>query len=396
MKGKFGILMVIAVLCLPGVISAETSALSVLASRLESLPEFSAKVTYAVSLPMAEDDVVYTIDMAATRDSADTLLGEDYLIDWSLPTTSGTSAGFLAYFNGHSYRYRDNRLREYHFGWDSIPFLTSDGGIQRNGQFIDLLPFSLARQLRSMETDSTFTVKVTPSTVADGRKVDLVEARQEIRGIESRRYSLRLDAVSGLPLRLSVLYNPGMLGEQEVNALYEYSATPALRAVASEEELIARYPELFEKYRVSNYSVENLRGQPLPSFALPTTTRERHLHNKGEEFACPVILALIDPSVTSTPEVIRILRATIDRLPRQTQLIMAFNTNDSDAVEEVASTPRPGETHLTSARSLARDCGVTAYPVFILCDRSGNVADVILGYSSSLADDLLQGAALLK
>lgn len=394
MKGKFGILMVIAVLCLPDKVSAETSALSILADKLDSLSRFSATINYAVSLPMAEDDVVYTLDVASCQNDADPLLSQRYIIDWKLPVEEGVSSGFLAYFDGHSYRYRDNRLMEHHYQWDSIPFTTSDGGIQRNGQFLDLLPFSLARQLRQMENDSTFSISVTPNTTIDGQPANLVNARQTIRGLESRRFSLFTDAATGKPIRLSILYNPGMLGEQEVNAVYTYPSKAS--PVATETELIERYPEIFENYRINNYSLENLRDKPLPTFALPTLTRQRYCHTKGEPFPSPMILALIDPEVASSGEVIQILRSTIDRLPQQTGLILAFNSNNTDIIEEIAASERIGETHLTSARSLARDCGVTAYPVFILCDKSGKVADVILGYSSTLADDLLQRGALLK
>lgn len=396
MKGKFGILMVIAALCLPDGLSAETSPLSDIASRLDSTGGFSADITYSVSLPMAEDDIVYTLRVSSAPEPGDPLLGENYIIDWQLPAGEEVSSGFLAYFDGHSYRYRDNRLMEHHYQWDSIPFLTPDGGIQRNGQFLDLLPRSLARQLRSMARDTTFSVTVTPGGVADGRNACTVSAVQTIRGLESRRFSLQTDAATGRPLRLSVLYNPGMLGEQEVNAVYTYADTAALPPPASEEEMIARYPDVFENYRVNNYSVENLRGKPIPSFALPTTTRERYCHTKGEPFPSPVILALLDPAVSSTGEVIGVLRSVIDRLPSQTGLILAFNSNNADDIEEQTGRARMGETHLTSGRTLARDCGVSAYPVFILCDSSGNVADVILGYSSTLEEDILQRGALLK
>lgn len=159
---------------------------------------------------------------------------------------------------------------------------------------------------------------------------------------------------------------------------------------------MARYPEVFEKYRVSNYTVENLRGVALPGFALPTPTRERYLHNKGESFPSPTIIAVLDPDVASTPSVITILRETIDYLPRQTGLILMFTGNDIDRIEPLTGSARPGEVVLTSATPFIRDCGINAYPTIILCNSSATVADVILGARASLADDLLQGAALLK
>lgn len=388
--------MVIAALCLPGEMHGEAGpgVLSV-ADRLDSIGSFEATIRYAVALPMADDDVVYTIDAATSDNPADKLLGKDYIIDWQLPVESGISSGFTAYFDGHHYRYRDHRLQENHYTWDSIPFRTQAGGIQRNGQFVNLLPFSLAQQLRAMATDTTYTATLSQG-VAEGRDADIIRARRYVNGLESQQWELAIDRSEGTPLKLSILYNPGMLGEQEVNATYSYSPAPAVKAVASEEALMARYPDVFEKYRVSNYSVESLRGLPLPGFALPTLTRERYLYHKGEAFTTPVIIAVLDPAVASTPGVIATLRSTIDRLPRQTSLIMMFSSNDIDTIEPLTGQPRIGEVILTSATPFIRDCGINAYPTFILCDSTGIVSGVILGTSSTLPDDLLQGAALLK
>lgn len=396
MKGKICLLMVIAVLCLPGSLSAEACALSTLIDQLNGIDDFRADVKYAVSLPMAEDDIVYSVDLVSRKATGDTLLNQNYLVDWELKTSSGDlSEGFSAYFDGHAYRYRDHRLTEYHFEWDSIPFRGGDGGVQRNGQFVELFPFSLARQLEEMQADTTFTLSVTPGS-CNGREATVINARQRVRGLESRIISLSLDADNGMPLRLSVLCNPGMLGEQETIATYDYSGTPDLRAAVSEEELLDRYPEVFEKYRVSNYSVEALRDHPMPAFALPTLTRERYSREKGAPFAAPTIVAVLDPTVASTPGTISTLRTVTEQLPFQCDLIMAFVSNDTDAIESLTGPLRIGETHLSSARSLARDCGITAYPVFLLCDRSGKIADVILGTSSDLPSTLLQSLSLLS
>ena len=388
--------MVIAVFCLPGRMFGEAgSSVLPVADRLDSIGEYAADVRYAVSLPMVEDDVVYTLRLATSPEPSDRLLGTDYLIEWQLPVESGTSEGFTAYFDGHHYRYRDHRLQENHFLWDSIPFNTSSGGIQRNGQFVDLLPFSLAAQLRGMATDSTYTLAFSEGT-AEGCRADIIRATRRINGLESQQMEMAFDHSSGKPLKLSVLYNPGLLGEQEVNATYSYSPVPGIEAISSEESLMARYPEVFEKYRVSNYTVENLRGLPLPGFALLTTTRERHLHNKGDRFASPTIIAVLDPDVASAASTIATLRGTIDKLPRQTGLLMMFTSNDIDRIEPLTGEIRPGEVAITSARPFIRDCGINAYPTLILCNSDGTVADVILGSSASLADDLLQSGALLK
>lgn len=84
-------------------------------------------------MPMSTDDIIYEIRLGATANDADTLAGMNYLIDWTLPRTESDTKGFLAYFNGHHYNYRDHRLREYHWEWDSIPFITATGECSATG-----------------------------------------------------------------------------------------------------------------------------------------------------------------------------------------------------------------------------------------------------------------------
>lgn len=383
-------------LCLPGVMSGKAgSDVITLADKLDRTTPFAASVRYAVTMPMTEDEVVYSIRLASSDNPADLLLGKNYLIDWRLPVAAGESNGFTAYFDGHHYRHHNHRLQENHFQWDSIPFQTSTGGIQRNGQFVNLLPFSIADMLRDMATDTTSTLTIA-SGILDGRDTDIVKATRHVNGLESQRIELTLDKTTGMPLVFSTIYNPGLLGEQEVNAKYSYPASMEIKAVDSEEALIALYPEVFDKYRVCNYSVENLRGLPLPGFALPTTTRERYLYQKGDSFAHPTIIAVLDPEVASTQTTVATLREAVDKLPRQTGLLLIFNSNNLDLIEPMTGGTRPGEALLTSATPFIRACGINAYPTILFCDTSGTVSGVILGTGSSLADKIIQEAALLK
>ena len=73
-----------------------------------------------------------------------------------------------------------------------------------------------------------------------------------------------------------------------------------------------------------------------------------------------------------------------------------FASSDIDAAEELAGPLRQGEAHLVSAKPFVRDCGITAYPTVILAGSDGKVADVKIGTSDSMADDLLQAGALLR
>jgi hypothetical protein len=407
MKGNVLVLMVIAAACLPGEILGKTGLLDV-CEALEAPTQVAAKVSYSVTLPSNEQEISYIIEFAAEQTPDDRLLGYNYHIHWQLPTPTGLTEGFNAYFSGHCYRYRDNRLTEYHRDWDSIPFIAAPApqtaptqrrsGVQRTGQFVNLLPWSLADELRAMMADTSYTITVSgpkPSAEFATDCID-IQATQLLNDLVCKEYELQVDALTGLPLRLSTLYNPSMLGEQEVVAEYSYTPAPAIAPVRTEAELIAIYPDVFANCRTSNFSIENLRGKPLPEFALPTTTGERYFHAKADTFVNPTIIAILDPAVASTEAVIATLRQTVDRLPRQTDLVLMFLSNDIDQIESIAGRLRIGEANLISAAPFARDCGANAYPTFLLCDSSATVSAVLLGDSSTLAEQLLQQAALLK
>lgn len=414
MKGKIGILMVIAVMCPPclsawgmpvidGGADAEGTPVAptveALVRTLDVMAPFSAQVDYDVSLPMLDDDVVYSIELASDTVAGDPLSAVDYLIKWSLPGKEGgePSSGFLAYFDGHHYRYRDHRLQEYHFEWDSIPFQTGRGGVQGNGQFVELLPQSISRELHEMIHSGDYTVGYEPVAVADGREVSVVTASQSVRGFVGRNYKLVVDRKTGVPIRIDNEYNPGQISEQSVTVKFAYPAGDnRLATVASESELMAMYPEVFEKFRESNYRIENLRGLPMPSFSLPTVTGERYSRNRGDAFKAPTLIAIIDPQVATAGLTIAALREAVAKMPRDIDLVLAFMGSNIDQIEGITGAPSYGEADLISAKSLARDCGTTVFPTVLVVEPSGIVANVLLGFNNSLAEDVIQSLALVK
>lgn len=379
-----------------GVSASEAMAAEEAIGRLENAAVFAAEADYAVTLPQAQDDVVYKVNLASERAAGDRLCEADYLIEWELPTPSGLAEGFLGYFAGHHYRYRDRRLQEYHFEWDSIPFLTRGGGVQRNGQFVDLLPSSIARELRNMLRDTAFTVSFSGDTVMEGNHVAMVCATQTVNGFCGRNYRLIADRSTGLPLNVWNEYNPGQISEQGVEAAYSYERSPQLKAVASEEELMGMYPEVFEKFRESNYRIENMRGLPLPSFSLPTVTGERYTRHRGDSFNAPTVVALIDPAVATSGETVKALREAVASMPMQVDLILAFTGSNIDTVESLTGAAGMGEALLISAKSLARDCGTSVFPTILLVGSGGNVENVILGFNNSLSQDVIQSLALIR
>lgn len=402
MRGNIGILMVIAVMCPPclqagGMLAVkEIPTVEALVGHLESMSPFSAVVDYEVTLPMADDDVTYTLELASDTVQSDPLSAMDYLIRWSLNREGGASNGFSAYFDGHHYRYRNNRLQEYHYEWDSIPFNSAAGGVQRNAQFVELLPQSIASELKRMIASDDFTVGYEPVAVEGGRDVSVVMASQTVKGFVGRNYRLVVDRASGVPLRIDNEYNPGQISEQSVTAKYNYPpASTALKAVRNEAQLMAMYPEVFEKFRESNYRIENMRGLRMPAFSLPTLTGERYSRQRDDGFKAPTVIAIIDPAVATAKATVEALRGVQARMPRDIDIILAFTGSNTDAIEEIAGAPSTGETDLISAKSLARDCGIAVFPTVMVVDREGVVTNVLLGFNNSLADDVIQSVALL-
>ncbi len=402
MRGNIGILMVIAVMCPPCLNAGGMPAVNgiptveALIGHLERMSPFSAEVEYEVTLPMADDDVVYSLELASDTVNSDPLLSMDYLIRWSLERENGASNGFSAYFDGHHYRYRNNRLQEYHYEWDSIPFNTATGGVQRNAQFVELLPQSIASELRRMIASDDFTVGYEPVAVESGKDVSVVMASQTVKGFVGRNYRLVVDRISGAPLRIDNEYNPGQISEQSVTAKYDYpTGSNALQAVRNEAQLMAMYPEVFDKFRESNYRIENMRGLRMPSFSLPSLTGERYSRHRDDGFKSPTIIAIIDPSVATAKATVGALRSVQARMPRDTDIVFAFTGSNTDAIEEIVGSPSVGETDLISAKSLARDCGTAVFPTVMVVDREGIVTNVMLGFNNSLADDVIQSVALL-
>ncbi len=365
-------------------------------SRLERAEGFAAEVEYAVTLPQAQDDIVYKVWLASEPAADDPLCEADYLIKWELPAPSGLSKGFLGYFDGHHYRFRDRRLQEYHYEWDSIPFITRGGGVQRDGQFVDLLPQELGASLRRMEADSLVSIAFNPDTAVGGRSVIGITAVQSVRGYIGWIMKLLLDSETAMPIMIDNEFNPGQISEQLVVVKYEYPAgARGAKVPRSEKSLAAMFPEVFERYRESNYSIENLRGGPLPGFSLPTPARERYTRAKGESFSAPTIVALLDPEAGFIVDTLVALREGVAKAPRSVDLILAFVSGSPDRVGELVGPVRMGETVLLSARSLASDCGAAAFPAIIVADEDGNVANVILGFNNSLASDVIQSVATL-
>lgn len=348
-----------------------------LIDRLAGLGDYAAAASYSILLPSADEPIEYKINMASSANEADTLAPADYLLEWALDKTGKQSEGFTAYFDGNHYRYRDQLLREYHYGDDPAAFAPGNNaalGVQNQAQFCNLLPQYMAHTLSEIAADSTYNFTIHADTIIGTARVIAIDGTRSYHGTVAQEFIYIFD-LDMLPLKMELTNNPGQLGEQVITAEYDYSDAD-MPVITSEEDLAARYPDAFGKFRESTFSIETLPGRKLPAFSSPTPTGERYTFTKNSQFVRPTILLIVNSDDNGADRLIAKLRKSIDLMDEKCDLIMAFTNNNADAIESTAGQLRPGEHLLMSARGLARDCGVGVTPVIINCDREGTVIRV--------------------
>ena len=365
-------------------------------NRLETAKDYHSKASVNVQLPQGTE-VTYNLNLWSTQPAGERNLAPcDYLIEWTLPTPDGEASGFTAYSDGNLFRKTDTRLQEYHFEWDSIPFLINNtiNGVQRNSQFTNTLPQFIAEELAQIRDNDDWTYKFVADTVNQGKPAMILTGRMTLNGYIAKNVLYIFDPETFMPRQIEIENNPTNISEQLLITKYESTSTEKAPAL-TEAQLIDRYPSDFDNYRENNFSAESMKDKPLPGFSLPSTTGERYQRQKGDKFISPVIIAILDPSISSTKSSIEAMRSAVDMTPQPVDLIFASISTDIDGLENATGLSRRGEYMLISARSLARSCGVGSYPTFFIIDRSGNVSDVIIGYSNNLATSLLEKLAII-
>lgn len=392
MKGTRNFIIVIAALCAPGL---SARGLNDVTERLGALKDYRSEAKVTVQLPQG-DDVNYELTLYSTPALSDTLSCADYLIEWKIPGND-SSEGFTAYFDGNLYRFSDSRLTEYHFLWDSVPFLLGNGrsAVQNNAQFIGYTPAKIAGQLREIMADGNWKYTFSADSVFNGAKADILEAEYSRNGYTGKKLTLVLDPATSVPVYYESENNPTTISEQIITVEYSGAGSEPF-PVADEEELIARYPDIFEQFRESNFTVETLRGRPLPTFSLPTLTGERYSYAKGDGFNTPMVILFIDPAVSTASETVAQVRRGISMLPQGASLTVVSKSSDIDGAEAVTGSPAAGENLLMSGRSLARDCGVTSYPTVIFAGKDGKVRDVCIGFNNNLSDIVIEKMTLMQ
>lgn len=401
MKGITKLLMVLAALS-PLSLSAQGTAdmstcVNDISSRLKGMECFVASGKFSVTLPQNDMDVVYRLSLESSAVKGDPYSPCDYLINWTLDTPTGETQGFAAYYDGNHYRYRDNRLQEYHTSWDSIPFSPSGSGVgvQAAAQFVDLLPQYIGMELGKMAADSRYKLTVNPERQFNGAKTLSVKAVMTVNDVTVQEKEFIFDSATLRPLRIDTESNPGSITEQTVLVDYSYPGEASCEPV-NEQRLMALYPEVFEKYRESNFRIENLASTPLPTFSLPTTTGERYTYHRGDGFATPTVIALLDPSTSFNSELVGAVRGAVDALPYNADVIWVFNSTNVDAIEAIVPQIRVGEHLLMNGKALVRDCGASSLPVIIMAGKDGVVKKVNLGFNNEVENIVLQTMALVN
>lgn len=385
----------IAAMFCPGMYAMSLEELS---ARLSETKCFADSCTYEVLLASLAEPVSYGITLESSLPTkTDSLAPCDYYISWTLPAPSGVSEGFSAYFDGSHFRFRDKRLQEYHAEEDAEPFAPGGDvsrGVQAQAQFTELLPQFIGARFSEMANDTTYLFKLSADTVVDGRKSIVVEGVRRVNGFDGAEYLYVFDVGTLRPLRMELENNPGQIGEQSIVVTFRGKVGNSAGCGINLDKLMARESEAFEKYRESTFTLESLPGRPLPEIAAPTTTGERYFHGHGTEFASPTIVAVLDASVGSTPEVIDAVRSAVGVLPMQIDVIWAFVNHRAEDVEAVMASIVPGETLLMHSGSVARDCGTASLtPVLIFVAPNGVVDDFIAGYNQNLRSLVIEKAS---
>jgi len=395
MSGKIRLL--IAVLFAYPLCGASAQGISDIIDRLQSVDCYQAEVDYQVLMSL-QDDVRYTVNLTSRAVPSDTLIPCEYVIDWKVDSDNSSSNGFSAYFGGNAYAFRGERLVEYHFAQEPQQFKSrgigaaSIPGVHRQALFINLLPQLIAEDLKDIATSPDYTYTFHSDTIIEGRRSKAVEAVMTMGGEVYREALYAFDYETMLPIFSEFENNPGALAEQTITGKYTYPESELSCKPLNEENLRKIYSEIFDKYRESNYAIENLPGQRIPAFALPTTTAERYVHHAGDGFRAPTLIVLIDPKSTFAEKTVESVRRGVASLPYNADIIWAFVSNNTDEIEAVIPRPEVGEHLLQSAKPLARDCGAASFPVVIFAGKNGTVKDVIVGFNNNMSNIVIEKA----
>lgn len=391
-------------LLLTGVVhGANTLSITDIAKALCDVDCYRAEATYEVLLASLAEPVSYAVTLQSAAAAADDTLSPcRYIIDWSMPSPSGTTDGFCAYVDaGNHYRYRKgNRIQEYHTEASMLPFAPGGDthkGVQYQAQFAELLPQFIGVKLEAMAADSTYMYAIDTNARYNGIQAVILKGVRRIGGATCAEYTYVFDSATLLPIAIELENNPGQIGEQSIVVKYTGSTTPSACSLTT-DSLIGSHAEAFENYRESAFSLERLSGKELPQISARTLDGKRYYHHRGDALNAPTIITFVDASVATTPQVIREIRRGVNELPMRTDIVWAFVNHRQEDIADLMgqiSGVHGGyefnEVVLVDARAAARECGVGAItPVIIFVDNSGVVKNYVQGFNQDLASIVIE------
>ncbi|MDE7397464.1 MAG: hypothetical protein K2M98_07035 [Muribaculum sp.] len=390
------VLLLTIVLALASVMPAAAMSVSDVASLLRSDSCYKAQVDYRVLMSL-QDDVAYSLSLESLAAPHDTLAPCQYIVEWKAPDApaDASPSGFAAYADGHAYQYRGDRLIEYHFAENPMPFgVGRTGGVQRRAQFASMLPAFIADELVVNAGNPDWTFDIVTDTIIDGRHVVHLSGIMSRNGDVGREVFYTIDPSRGRLLSVRIESNPGALAEQTILADYTYPyASPC--ATIDESVLRTRYTDQFATMRDSQFAINSLVGRDMPQFALPTTTAERYAYHRGDGFRTTTIIVIADPVSQFTPDAVAAIRGAVDLLPFNVDVVWAFTSNNVDDIEAVFPRPNPGEHLLMGATVLARDCGAVLLPTLLFVSRDGRVAEIHQGFNNTLKEIVIEKATAI-
>lgn len=395
----------VAIITLSSINASEPLTIGNLIHSLETMGNYQGAAQFTVSMPQMPEDVVYTIKLEShTPQCADSLSPCDYIIDWAINNQQSKAQGFSAYYSGNHYRYNGGgRLQEYHFQTDPLPFIDRHEpgrympGVQKAAQFVGYLPAFIGADIRRWSADSTHTFHLAADTIVSGIHHVALTARRIVDDATVQEMEYLFDIATLRPQRVVFENNPGSLSEQTVTIVYDPTAEPSdTIETIDEDRLMATYPEVFERYRQSNFHIENLVGDYLPAFSLPSATGERYSRSRKDPFRAPAVVLFYEPGQGFATEAVEAVRSATEQLPYNAAVIFVALSSNIDRVEETIGSERIGEASLISGAGFARDCGVATTPVVIIAESSGKVANVIIGFNKTLESDVIEKMIGLK
>lgn len=322
---------------------------------------YTGEAKYEVWTINSDSPIVYDVSLVQQAAPADSLMPCKYLIVSSGAQKDCSDQSFSAYFDGNFYRFRNDKLVEWHFESNPAPFLS---GVPKAEMFTSLLPAFIRETFDMMPVDSTYIYNVSHP----GNDIE-VKGSQNIKGYEIRRFTYRFDA-DGRPLFSEIISNPETNTEQVVSARYSYPQ-PMADPEISEARLEREFGTVFDNFKEGKFSLKSLIGRPLPSYALQTP-RERFTYTRGKGFGSPILFVFLSDL---NKDFIEKVQSATDGL----DVFYVIADNNVEEIAEMSACLKPNEKIAYSAGSFARDCGVREFPSFVSCNSEGIIEKILIG-----------------